>query len=332
VAALRENPNTNCTPFGADTLGRVILGCWDSSPDGGPAALVAEPGGRIDQYLASNWHMEQFAAYPGPHGVVAVWDRPDAGDGAIALANEQRWQYTASDHLGLGYAFEGGLLVGHTTPNSHTWQRFDDLGTALTPAQTVPSVLQTHGFWAQPDSRGNVLAAWQPVAGGEFQAQWYSSDFSPVGSAFPLTTTAFPFLQPLPGGGFAASPSDAAPEPWLFIVRPGESKALPVPPLLSSRGDRAFWTVFSGDAYAFIDTACGGSAWPCPTAGAEIAAADGTSCGMLRLRWADGSTEPFTLTNAGTIIDGVQEKIPDPSPPGGTLRVTRWWPGVLRRP
>jgi hypothetical protein len=314
-------------------MGRVLIGCWDSSPDGGPAALIAESGGRIDRYLASDSNLEQFAAFAAPHGVVAIWDRPDAGEGAIALANEKTWQYTSTNHLGFGYDFEGGLFVAHRTPDSNTWQRFDDVGTELTPAQTVPSVLQTHGYWAQPDARGNVLAAWQPVAGGQLQAHWYGSDLLPVGADFLLTTTAFPFLQALPGGGFAASMSDAATEPWLFVVRPGESKVLPVPPLRSSRDDRAFWTVFSGEAYAFIDTACGGTAWPCPTTGAEIAAADGTSCGTLRLRWADGSTEPFILTRGGTIIDGVHQTLPDPNPPaGGTLSVTRWWPGVLRRP
>ena len=334
VATLREDPAAPCgLPYEADLHGRVIFGCWDSRPDGGPTYKLVESGGRLVRNLAGDVHVEDFIGFAAPDGLIAKMDRPDAGEGAIMLANETVFRSTAAENFGLEYDFEGQLLVVRRSAADQTWARYDDLGTPLTLAQPVPDTLATFGFWALPDVRGNVLTAWQPTSGAALQAQWYGPDLAQVGTAFSLTTTSLPWLQALPGGGFAANKSRAAPDTWIFVLRPGESKISPVPSWRASAGDRAFWSVFSGDAYALIEGGCGLWRWPCPTLWAEILTADGISCGSLRLREPDGSQRPFILTRAGTIIDGVQEILPDPHPPpGGLLLVSRWWPGVLRRP
>src|SRR5438105_7967963 len=327
VATLREDPAAPCgLPYEADLHGRVIFGCWDSRPDGGPTYKLVESGGHLVRNLAGDVHVEDFIGYAARDGLIAIMDRPDAGEGAVFLANETVWNSTPAERVGLAYDFEGQLLVFRSSAANQTWTRYDDLGTALTLAQPLPGILATFGYWALPDVRGNVLAAWQPASGAALQAQWYGPDLAPVGTPFSLTTTSPPLVQALPGGGFAADKSETAPDTWIFVIRPGESKVSSVPSWRASAGDRAFWTVFSGDAYALIEGGCSLSSWPCPTLRAEILTADGTSCGSLRLREPDGSQRPFILTQAGTIIDGLQETLPDPDPPsGGLLRVSRWW-------
>ncbi|TMA10918.1 MAG: hypothetical protein E6J86_14550, partial [Deltaproteobacteria bacterium] len=158
----------------------MIFGCWDSRPDGGPTYKLVESGGHLVRNLAGDVHVEDFIGYTARDGLIAIMDRPDAGGGAVCLANETVWTSTPAERVGLAYDFEGQLLVFRSSAANQTWTRYDDLGTALTLAQPLPGILATFGYWALPDVRGNVLAAWQPASGAALQAQWYGPDLAPV--------------------------------------------------------------------------------------------------------------------------------------------------------
>ena len=133
VATLREDPAAPCgLPYEADLHGRVIFGCWDSRPDGGPTYKLVESGGHLVRNLAGDVHVEDFIGFAAPDGLIAKMDRPDAGEGAIMLANETVFRSTAAENFGLEYDFEGQLLVVRKKSSSVTPARQRGRSTAQT--------------------------------------------------------------------------------------------------------------------------------------------------------------------------------------------------------
>jgi hypothetical protein len=290
--------------------------------DGGQwsVRLVDATGRVVTSFDSGDAGVDDAWAGAARDGIVGVYDPPD-GFGILAFAGPalMTWTSTGGKGLSVAYDFEGGILVVKRSPSQQTWQRFDDLGNELTPDQPLPAAMTGGLDWAAIDVQGNVLGAWQQDGGASIDAQWFGPDLAPLGSVFPLGSSP-PFVEPLAERGFALSSSADDPELWTGVLDPFASAVAPVPSFRLDRGTRAQWPVFSGKAYAFSDASCAVASWPCPTASAEIVAADGTSCGSLTMRNADGSARSFILTRGGTIID------PEPQPPGSY----RWWPGVLR--
>ena len=74
VATLREDPAAPCgLPYEADLHGRVIFGCWDSRPDGGPTYKLVESGGHLVRNLAGDVHVEDFIGYAARDGLRKVF-------------------------------------------------------------------------------------------------------------------------------------------------------------------------------------------------------------------------------------------------------------------
>jgi len=308
-------------PFDADVHGRAVFVC-PGDTGGWSLRLVDAAGAVVRSFDSGDAGPQDAWASAARDGIVGVVDPPDGGDGRLSFADGKRgllWSSSGGSPVGAAYDFEGAFLIVQRSTTQNTWQRYDDLGNPVTQQQSLPGVLVAAPYWASVDIRGNVLAAWQPQAGAALQAQWFGQDLAPIGTPFSLRTTSWEPMA-MAGGGFAMSASADNADHWTGVLKPGDSAIDPVPSLRLDRGTRAYWTVFSGESYAFADAACPNASWPCPTASAEIVTPEGTSCGVLTLRNADSSARPFVLTRAGTIIDA--------QPQGA--RAWRWWPAVLR--
>jgi hypothetical protein len=308
-------------PFDADIHGRAVFVC-PGDASGWSLRLVDATGAVVRSFDSGDAGPQDAWASAAQDGIVGIVDPPDGGDGQLWFADGKKgllWSSSQGSPLGAAYDFEGAfLIVQRGTQN--TWQRYDDLGNPVTQERSLPGVLVAASFWASIDVRGNVLAAWQPQAGAATQAQWFGQDLAPIGTPFSLGTTSWPEVLSMAGGGLAVSASADDPDHWTGVLKPGDSAIDPVPSLRLDRGSRAYWTVFSGESYAFADAACPNASWPCPTASAEIVTPEGIACGVLTLHNADGSARPFVVTRAGTILD---------AQPSGA-RAWRWWPAVLR--
>lgn len=327
-----------CSPAGAvDGLGRLQVECseWPSQRET-TIGLVGRDGRWQPGFTYP--HFGYLSATAMPRGLVAWRDnRDDTGwyrGGSIEFADGGRLVADGTMQLRLFADFDGGLLVSrsampvHQTlaaPGPTLWQRYDDLGHPLTPAVAAPA----EATQAWPDVLGNVLAVWLPAGEPLPRGQWLDGNLAASGTGFRLDrpqgggSRAIPRAQALPGGGFALSDEQGSP---FGVVQPGEARVKPLPPPLLGRPGNAFQVVFSGSAYAVLDSSCEGNQ-ECATRSAEIVTADGTGCGVLRLRGADGSSLPFRLTRSGALI----AEPPAPAPPGAPASsTTRWWPDALR--
>ncbi|GAC1340962.1 MAG: hypothetical protein NVSMB23_11880 [Myxococcales bacterium] len=335
-ASVEVNPYLSCgLPDSADLRGDVHVGCGGGRGDA--VALLIAPSGAVLQRI-DTFKNASLDAQAGRDGLIAV-KRPSGSPGnqgsSVTFASGARIDTDSTARLGVQFDFEGEMVVTRTAlappplgqEGPTTWQRYDDLGRALTPEQLAPAAFSTPGTtWsAVPDVRGNVLAQWEAPS-KEGQAQWFGPDLAVKGAPFPLSGR----LQKLPEGGFVVI-SPGTPAKWLGAVRPADAQVGPLPAVLADRGARIFQTVFAGRAFAFYDAACSLNQ-PCTqgTRSAEVVAADGTSCGVLTLQRSDGSPEPFYVTPGGTLIDGLQERIPRPGLEGYATEVSRWWSNVLR--
>jgi len=322
---------SSCTPHAADAFGHVEVTC-----------VVSRAGEFNEILFDAEGHIVRIAAMLGgkasvdvsttPHGFVLWSDRTEYGvyyAGSLIFANRATLNAEPGIRLTPASDFDGGGVVLRTDTTTmpwttRTWQRFDDLANALTPALPVPPELTSPAAsFAKPDVRGNVLAVSQATPDGVLHAHWFDENLAPIGPTFPLSST-WVYLRPLARGGFALTASPEASAEALGAVRPGDSRMVPLPAAVASRRAKTYELVFSGDAFAFFDP-CTDASCAARTS-AEIVAADGTSCGVLRVREGNGADLPFFVTRSGTVIDT------GPAPPAAapSSRRIRWWPNVLR--
>ena len=167
------------------------------------------------------------------------------------------------------------LAAGKTSTGwTLTAQRFGDDGVARDAPQQLGELAASSGVTlagaAEPG--GAVLVTWSTYAPFATFARWLGADGTPLSPAFDISSWAghAAASAALPGGGIAVG--DTAGARWRGVLAPGSSSPSPVPAWLAARGD---FTLVRGGAAALFG-------------GAEVVAADGTSCGTLS--FADGGS------------------------------------------